>query len=89
MPEKFSALLSRAARKSLDNLREPQLGQIREKLRQICAAPDDPRLSIQLTGATVRRARCGDLRILYTLDHNSHSITVLDVLPRDKAYRNF
>lgn len=81
--------LARSAAKALERINDPHRRLITDRLRQLAATPDDPRFSIQLTGHKTRRSRVGDWRILYNVDHVERSVTILEILPRGNAYRNF
>ena len=85
----YQVLLARAAAKALDRINDPHRRLILDRLAELSEDADDPRLSIQLVGHKARRSRVGDWRVLYGVNHAERTITVIDILPRGSAYRNF
>ena len=59
---------------------EHVVGPVADNPRRLGKAPDEPY-------ADVRSARRGEYRVLYTIDEERHSITVLVVAHRRDAYR--
>ena len=59
-----------------------------KKIRRIATDPFAPNNNIKaLRGNDVLRLRIGDWRVLYALDSESETITVIKILPRGHAYR--
>lgn len=62
-------MLARQAKKDLDALDVGVAERVRERVRQLCEDPFDPRLSIPLkNGQGLRRSRVGDWRIVYLVE---------------------
>lgn len=59
-----------------------------KKIRRIATDPFVPNNNIKaLRGSDILRLRIGDWRVLYALDSESETITVINILPRGHAYR--
>lgn len=58
------------------------------KIRLIAEDPFAPNNNIRaLRGSDILRLRIGDWRVLYALESETKTITVINILPRGHAYR--
>ena len=58
------------------------------KIHQIATDPYAPNNNIKaLRRSGILRLRIGDWRVLYTIDNESRTMTVINILPRGRAYR--
>ncbi len=58
------------------------------KIHQVAVNPHAPNINIKtLRGSSILRLRIGDWRVLYTIDNESRTMTVINILPRGRAYR--
>ena len=79
--------LDRRARKGLDLLRGPAYVRAREALRALAEDPR-PEGSVKLRGSpNAYRIRVGVYRIVYVIDDDLKSVTVLAVQHRKDVYR--
>ena len=62
---------------------------VAEKLQRVCRDPYDLRESLPVSGRTdgMRRARVGDLRILFHVKDAVHIVDVTDIGPRGDVYK--
>ena len=82
----YRVLLRRGARRQLSRL--PATGYSRALLA-IRRLGDDPRPagSLKLTDREAWRIRVGDCRVIYEIDDQTQTVTVLRVLHRKDSYR--
>jgi mRNA interferase RelE/StbE len=83
----YRVILGSPARKDLDNLQGAVYQRILAALQDLADNPR-PRACVKLvTGVGEYRLRVGDYRVLYDVDDRDHTVTVLRVKHRSKAYR--
>lgn len=82
--------LSGKAERYFARVVERQQRRIVLRIEQICAEPYDEGLSVPLQGRRdgLRRARVGDLRILFYVDDEIRVVDVTEIGPRGDIYRD-
>ena len=71
-------------RKMSSNIQQTIIG----KIDHLASDPFAPNNNVRaLKGSDVLRLRVGDWRVLYTLEAETETMTVIEVLPRGGAYR--
>jgi len=84
----FRVHLAAEAEKALDRLDRPTADRIRARLRQIGAAPFEPRISKPLVAAQGKRSsRVGSWRIVFAVDTERAAVHVFSIRPRGQAYK--
>jgi len=78
--------IEREARKDLERLQGEVWRRVREALLALGDNPR-PRGCVKLKDRNGYRIRVGDYRILYDVDDERHTVTVLSVKHRREAYR--
>jgi mRNA interferase RelE/StbE len=84
----FQIAYSHSALKGLRRLPANWRTRIAAKIAAVANDPHGPQPQVKsLAGRGDFRLRVGDWRILYRLDDATRTMTVLDILKRDEAYR--
>ena len=61
---------------------------IRAKIDNVAKNPSAPHNNVQaLKGSDILRLRVGDWRVLYRLDTETKTMTIIEIRPRGEAYR--
>ena len=85
-PEKFIVLISRSAKKELANIPKDYYSLITEHLLRLEENPF-PFGSIKLSGKKDEyRLRVGQYRIIYTVEHNILTVTIIKIGHRKDVY---
>lgn len=82
----YSLLILRRAQKELAGLPESVYNRIKLAIQKLAEDPK-PRGSRKLSGREGWRIRIGEYRIVYDIDNNNHSITILHIGHRRDVYR--
>jgi len=82
----YSLLILRRAQKELAQLPPEPYARTRDAIRTLGEDPRPPGC-LKLTAREGWRLRVGDYRIIYEIDDNQHTVTVLHVGPRRDVYR--
>jgi mRNA interferase RelE/StbE len=80
--------LTRAAQRDLARLDPPIRHRVETALSKLALDPQSAGQLRKLAVAPEWRLRIGDWRALLLLDHQTMTINVTRVLPRDRAYRD-
>jgi mRNA interferase RelE/StbE len=81
----WSLEFERRAVKDLERLDPPIRDRVVAALQQLIADPVAAQL-VKLTGRPEHRLRVGDWRVILELEHATHTVVVLRVLPRGRVY---
>jgi mRNA interferase RelE/StbE len=79
-------LIARRAHRFLAQLDPPDYPRVRDAVRQLGENPLPPG-AVKLSGRKGWRIRVGDYRILYVIDSEADTVTVLDIGHRKDIYR--
>lgn len=82
----YGLLILRRAEKALADVPSPLYERIRESIRSLASEPR-PRGSRKLVSRPGWRIRVGRYRIIHEIDHDTKSVTILDVGHRRDVYR--
>jgi mRNA interferase RelE/StbE len=75
------------ADKDIEKLDRKTIGRILTRLNELAVNPFDQRISGPVEmGQGERKSRVGDWRIIYEVDQASHTINVIAIRPRKRAY---
>ena len=84
----FKISISKSAMRQLNRIPTNTKQTVIRKIHQVAANPHAPNNNIKaLRRSGVLRLRIGDWRVLYTIDSESGTMTVINILPRGRAYR--
>jgi mRNA interferase RelE/StbE len=87
---KYRVVPSRRAEKEMDKLDRVTLQRLQARLDELALDPLSPRLSkILEMGQGERSTRVGNWRIIFQVNEAAHTLEILSVYPRSKAYRKF
>ena len=79
---------SHTAMKSRRRLPANWRRRVTQKIEEVAENPHGEHAQVKrLTGRTTFRLRVGDWRVFYDLNDETETMTVLDILKRDEAYR--
>lgn len=79
--------VTRKADKDIEKLDRKTIGRILARLNELAVNPFDQRISGPVEmGQGERKSRVGDWRIIYEVDQASHTINVIAIRPRKRAY---
>ena len=85
---KYAQLLSARAVKDLDGLDDKTKKRMLGRIEELADAPYDPKLSIKLTNqGGLRRSRVAGWRIIFLVDENAKTLTVVTVERRGQVYK--
>jgi mRNA interferase RelE/StbE len=80
-------LLDHQVRRQLDRIPDPDFGRIAQALLKLEADPR-PAGCRKLQHLEGWRLRCGDWRVIYTIDDQEHLVTIVDIKRRrENTYR--
>ena len=84
--EKYKVLIKPSAAKELESIRKEALSRI---VRRVLSLAKDPRPhgSEKLSGEDKYRIRQGNYRIVYAIEDEAHTVTVVKVGHRGEVYR--
>jgi mRNA interferase RelE/StbE len=82
----FNVLILRRAQKELSGLHEATYLKVKLDIQKLADDPK-PRGSRKLSGRSGWRVRVGEYRIIYEIDNNSHSVTILHIGHRRDVHR--
>jgi mRNA interferase RelE/StbE len=82
----FSIIIKRTPQKFLDGLRDNIYNKIDDKIYNLKLNPL-PKGYKKLIGFDCYRIRCGNYRILYSIDFKGLVITILDIDARKEVYK--
>ena len=74
------------AEKDVSRLDPPVRKRVLAAIDELAANPDHATGVRKLTGRSESRLRVGDWRVIFTMDLESHTVTIDRVLPRGRAY---
>ncbi|MFN0102791.1 MAG: type II toxin-antitoxin system RelE family toxin [Bryobacteraceae bacterium] len=84
----YRVVLAHEAEKILDRLDRPTERRIRTRFAQLAEDPFDPRLPAPLTErAGVRKSRVGGWRILFLVDRDADTLSIVTVDTRGQVYK--
>ena len=84
----YQILFKRSVKKDLRKLAQTALDRIYERIEWLQSEPI-PKNAQKLTGAeNLYRIRCGDYRIIYSIDTDNHKIMIHYIRHRRDAYRS-
>jgi mRNA interferase RelE/StbE len=84
---RYEVRLSDRAAKDLDRLNRETGQRMIKRLEQIGEAPQDPRFSSILTNqGGLRRSRVGGWRIIFAVDEEGKTVTVVTIERRGQVY---
>jgi len=81
----YTVLILRRAQKELAQLSHPY-ARVRDAIRALAQDPR-PQRSLKLTGREGWRVRVGDYRVVYEIDDQQRTVTILHVGHRREVYR--
>jgi len=85
---KYAQLLSARAVKDLDGLDDKTKKRMLGRIEELADAPYDPKLSIKLTNqGGLRRSRVAGWRIIFLVDENAKTLSVVTVERRGQVYK--
>jgi mRNA interferase RelE/StbE len=82
----YNVLILRCAQKELSRLPEAIYLKIKLAIQNLANDPK-PRGNRKLSGRNGWRLRVGEYRIIYEIDNNNHSVTILHIGHRRDVYR--
>jgi mRNA interferase RelE/StbE len=83
----YQVHIERGALKTVRSLDKATARRIHDRINELAIDPYDQRISGPLKmGAGERKFRMGDWRIIYEVDQASHTINVIAIRPRKRAY---
>jgi len=82
----YTVLILRRAQKELAQLPTQGYERVRDAIRALAESPRPPGC-LKLTGREAWRIRAGDYRVVYEIDDQLRTITVLHVGHRREVYR--
>ena len=84
----FTIKITKVAMRQLNRMPSNIEQTVIRKIRYVAADPFAPNNNIKaLRNSGILRLRIGDWRVLYGLESESETMTVINILPRGKAYR--
>jgi mRNA interferase RelE/StbE len=85
---KYRTVLSAKAVKSLDRLDRKTEQRIQARIDELAVNPIDPRISNKMETAEFKRySRVGDWRIVYEIEENNRSISIITIQHRSRVYK--
>lgn len=85
MAEPYRLFFSRSARRELERLRKPDIERVVKRLQLLATSPRPP--GCRKLSDTLFRVRQGDYRILYEVDDQAYTVTILKIGHRREVYR--
>ena len=82
----YTILILRRAQKELAQLAPQTYTRVRDAIRALAQDPR-PQQCLKLTGREGWRVRVGDYRVVYEIDDQQHTVTILHVGHRREVYR--
>ncbi len=82
----WAVRFERRAEKDFGRLDPPVRHRVAIAVERLAADPGNTTGVRRLAGRPESRLRVGDWRVLIELDHDTHQIVVLRILPRGRAY---
>ena len=86
MTASYKLLIKRSAARELRAISPPDLGRVIVRIRRLASDPRPPG-SEKLSGQQRYRVRQGDYRIVYAVDDESRTVTVVKIGHRREGYR--
>ena len=84
----FEAVITKEARRRFRKMPNNTQQTIVGKIASLATNPLAPNNNVQaVKGSDLLRLRVGDWRVLYRLDAEAKTMTIIEVLPRGDAYR--
>ena len=84
----YQIIILDSAQKELDHLHPVDLKKIRKAILSLADDPFPPgSLKLEATKEKLYRVRKGDYRIIYSVNHNIITITILKIAHRSDAYK--
>lgn len=87
MTVSYSVVIKRSAEAELRAIPKPDLRRVTGRMRRLAADPRPPG-SEKLSGQDRYRLRQGDYRILYAIDDERKTVTVVKIGHRREVYRD-
>jgi len=82
----YTVLILRRAQKELAQFSPQSYARVRDAIRALAQDPR-PQRSLKLTGREGWRVRVGDYRVVYEIDDQQRTVTILHVGHRREVYR--
>jgi mRNA interferase RelE/StbE len=86
---RWRVIIHRKAEKTIKRLHGEMLKRTRQAIRSLAENPHPAGYKKMVGYDNLYRIRVGDWRIIYAIEDDELIILVLEVAPRDRAYRNF
>lgn len=84
----FTINITKSAMRQLNRIPSNTKQTVIRKIRHVAVDPHAPNNNIKaLRRNGILRLRIGNWRVLYAIDSESETLTVINILPRGRAYR--
>lgn len=84
----FTLHIEKQAAKTIKTLDRTTIKRIHARMKQLAQNPHNPRISgVVEMGQGERKSRVGLWRLFFEVDEAAHTVNIIAIRPRDKAYK--